>query len=66
MIVNETLARRHWPNEDPIGKRIKVSWSDDREDEIVGVVGDVRHAGLETEAARDDLLAVSRESLSAR
>ena len=50
VIVNETLARRHWPNEDPIGRRIKISWSDDREDEIIGVVGDVRHAELETEA----------------
>ncbi len=50
IIVNETLARRHWPGEDPIGKRLKVSWSDNREDEIVGVVGDVRMAELETEA----------------
>ncbi|MEO5895820.1 MAG: ABC transporter permease [Vicinamibacterales bacterium] len=50
IIVNETLARRHWPNQDPIGKRITVSWNDPREDEIVGVVGDVRHAGLDSAA----------------
>lgn len=49
VIVNEAMARRHWPNEDPIGKRIKISWNDTREDEIIGVVGDVRHAGLDTE-----------------
>ena len=47
VIVNETMARRHWPNEDPIGKKVKISWNDTREDEIVGVVGDVRHQGLE-------------------
>ena len=50
IIVNEALARRHWPGEDPIGRRIKVSWDDNREDEIIGVVGDVRQADLETEA----------------
>ena len=50
VIINEAMARRHWPNEDPIGKRIKVSWNDTREDEIIGVVGDVRHAALETDA----------------
>ena len=48
IIVNEALVRRHWPNQDPIGKRIKVSWNDDREDEIVGVVGDVIHVSLDT------------------
>jgi putative ABC transport system permease protein len=48
VIVNEAMVRRHWPNEDPIGKKVKISWNDDREDEIVGVVGDVRHQGLET------------------
>jgi putative ABC transport system permease protein len=50
IIVNEALARRHWPNEDPIGKKIKVSWNDTREDEIIGVVGNVRHASMDTEA----------------
>lgn len=36
-IVNEPFARRHWPNEDPLGKRIRVS--DEAElREIVGVV----------------------------
>ena len=45
VIVNETLARTHWPNEDAIGKRIrfygpleKAPWM-----EIVGVVEDVKH-----------------------
>ena len=57
VIVNDAMARRHWPNEDPIGKRIRVSWNDTRDDEIIGVVGDVRHAGLEQGSAGDELLA---------
>lgn len=41
-IVNETMARRFWPNENPIGKRIKVDLSpEDREREIVAVVHDI-------------------------
>jgi putative ABC transport system permease protein len=47
IIVNESLARRHWPNEDAVGKRLKISWNDDREDEIVGIVGDVHHTSLD-------------------
>jgi putative ABC transport system permease protein len=47
VIINEAMARRHWPNEDPIGKRINISWNDRRDDVIIGVVGDVRDAGLE-------------------
>jgi putative ABC transport system permease protein len=49
VIVNETLARKHFPNEDPIGKRIVLWWNDRSEDEIIGVVSDVRDAALETE-----------------
>ena len=40
-IVTESLARRHWPNADPIGKRIKAGtgpWLT-----VVGVSGDVIH-----------------------
>lgn len=48
VIVNETLARRYWPNQDPIGKHI----GDGRPEgwmPVVGVVGDVRHMSLAQE-----------------
>ena len=50
VIVNQTLAKKYFPGEDPIGKSIIVSWNDEVPDEIVGVVGDVRQQDLETEA----------------
>jgi putative ABC transport system permease protein len=49
-VVNEAMARRYWPGEDPIGKRInlgnpeKSPWR-----AIVGVVRDIRHDGLDKE-----------------
>jgi putative ABC transport system permease protein len=43
-IVSETAAGQFWPGEDPIGKRIRVLFSPDIT--IVGVVGDVKHNGL--------------------
>jgi putative ABC transport system permease protein len=47
-IVNETLARRHFPGEDPIGKRVTIGvMSRPVEREIVGVVADVRPLGLD-------------------
>jgi putative ABC transport system permease protein len=48
VVINQTMAERHWPGEDPIGKRVRITW-DDQEDEVIGVVGDVRHAGLDGE-----------------
>jgi putative ABC transport system permease protein len=52
-IINETLAREHFPNEDPVGKRIHMEvFTGKRDDgwEIVGVVGDVRQRGLGADA----------------
>ncbi len=49
IIINETLARQHWPGESPIGKRLTV-WRDEKfAREIVGVVGDTK-ATLDTQA----------------
>jgi putative ABC transport system permease protein len=48
VVINETFARRHWPNEDPIGKRIQINW-DSIQDEVIGVVGDVKHVGLDAQ-----------------
>ncbi|HEX9581275.1 MAG TPA: ABC transporter permease, partial [Gemmatimonadales bacterium] len=48
IVVSETLARDLWPGQDPIGKRLRVNWSEpDADATLVGVVGDVRHSGLE-------------------
>jgi len=49
VVINETMARGHWPGEDPIGRTISMVWNDTMVAEIVGVVGDVRHNGPETE-----------------
>ncbi len=50
-IINEKLARRLWPNEDPVGKSISVPDAGTPETrQIVGVVGDVRHYGLADDA----------------
>jgi putative ABC transport system permease protein len=51
VVISETMARRHWPGEDPIGKRVRIAW-DSHEDEIIGVVGDVKHYGLDSPSVR--------------
>jgi putative ABC transport system permease protein len=50
MLINETLARRFFPDEDPIGKHVTVSLAPDFTCEIVGIVGDVKHRSLDAEA----------------
>ena len=52
-IVTEEFARQYFPNEDPIGKRIRPGIStyegeDERHCEIIGVVGDIRSRTLDT------------------
>ncbi|HKP86343.1 MAG TPA: ABC transporter permease [Blastocatellia bacterium] len=42
VIINETFARRYWPGEDPIGKRIAVAHEDSGLRQIVGVVKDTK------------------------
>ena len=50
VIVNETLARRYWPGEDPIGKRVKGFDPRGQHDDwvtVVGLVKDTRTGGME-------------------
>ena len=54
-IINESLARQYFVNEDPIGKRIyelgvNQNEGDPKQYEIVGVVGDIHHNSLVKEA----------------
>lgn len=55
VVVNETFARRFFPNEDPIGQQLLLRYDpypvdQERPRQIVGVVGDVKHWGLENPA----------------
>ncbi|HET7616894.1 MAG TPA: ABC transporter permease, partial [Vicinamibacterales bacterium] len=50
VIINQTLAREYFPDQDPVGQHLIVSWDEEAPDEIIGVVGDVRQADLETQA----------------
>jgi len=49
VIVNQVLARRYWPNENPVGKHILVGRQN--ASEIVGVAVDVKNRGLALDAA---------------
>jgi predicted permease len=47
-VIDEDFAREYFPNEDPIGRRIHVSILN-TEPEIIGIVGHVKHWGLDTD-----------------
>ena len=51
LLINETAARRFWPGESAVGKRIKLGMTPQRFPwiTVVGVVGDVRHVGLDSD-----------------
>ena len=49
LLVNETFARKYFPGEDALGKRVEVTVAPDMKGEIVGVVGDVKHRSLDRE-----------------
>jgi putative ABC transport system permease protein len=46
-VVSESFVRRHWPDQDPIGRHVIFGFADR---EVVGVVGDVKFRGLERDS----------------
>ena len=50
VVVNETFARQNLPGQDPLGKRVTINMKDENvPSEIIGVVGDNKHLGLDIE-----------------
>jgi len=47
VLINELFAARIWPGEDPLGKMVQVGSPEKPWRTVVGVVGDVRHEGLD-------------------
>jgi putative ABC transport system permease protein len=68
-VINETLADAHWPDEDPLGRRIRLlNRAPERATTVfltvVGVVADVKNGGL-TEAARQEVYVPMRQRAAA-
>jgi putative ABC transport system permease protein len=75
-MINDTMARLYWPGEDPIGKHIALDFEamkffEDKPPEfdlaaglreIVGVVGDVKHLGLENEPTPEMYVPLAQSS----
>jgi putative ABC transport system permease protein len=48
VVINEAFARKNFPGEDPLGKRVVIYMKDDNQPcEIIGIVGDSKHMNLD-------------------
>jgi len=63
VVVNETLARRIWPGEEPVGKLLKQGWTDSETpwQRVVGVVADVKSQGLTAPPKMQIYLPIAQE-----
>jgi putative ABC transport system permease protein len=54
IVIDEEFAKRHWPNEDPIGKRVRIGGADHDNPllEVIGVVGRVKMESLNQNSDR--------------
>jgi putative ABC transport system permease protein len=50
-LISESMAKRFWPNQDPIGRHLTMTFSPDKVREIVGIVGDVKLEGMDAAAS---------------
>jgi len=62
-VINETMARRHWPDQDPIGQRFSVGAPGGGPTTVVGVVADVRQMGLAVPADPELFLPLDQTSI---
>ena len=46
-VINEAMARMHWPNEDPVGRRFRFGFPNAPWITVAGVVGDIKQMGLD-------------------
>jgi putative ABC transport system permease protein len=63
VVINEAMARKWWPHQSAIGKRIKQGFPQDKSPyrEIVGVVGDVPQDGLDEKVRTEVFLPMSQD-----
>jgi putative ABC transport system permease protein len=47
VVISESMAKRFWPGEDPVGRRLTAAFLPDKICRVIGVVGDVKQRGLD-------------------
>ena len=62
LVVNQTMARRFWPDGDALGRRLSIAGPDGPWLTVVGMVGDVRHQGLAGEVRPEMYLPFQQET----
>jgi len=65
VVINETLAKRLWPGEDPIGRHLKQGWPEDKTAwrEVIGIVADVKFNGLTNDTPLQAYLPLTQEPM---
>lgn len=61
VVVNETMAKRYWPDASPIGKRVRFA-DEETWREVVGIIGDVKHWGLDAPVNPEIYLPMSQRT----
>src|ERR1044071_8195268 len=61
-IINQEMARRYWPDEDPLGQRLAIGDGPWRT--VIGVVGDVKQSGLDVETRPEMFWPYYQQNLS--
>jgi putative ABC transport system permease protein len=49
VVINDTMARRYWPGQSPLGRRVRFNNEQEPWREVIGVIEDVKHWGLDAE-----------------
>jgi len=62
MVINETLARRFFANEDPLGHKIRLSRDDNVPRTIVGIVKDIKTSSLSDDPSNQSYVAMAQSS----
>jgi putative ABC transport system permease protein len=60
IVVNEAAARKYWPGQDALGQRVIM---DKNDYVVVGIVGDIRHLGLETPPRQEAYVSIAQEGV---
>jgi putative ABC transport system permease protein len=65
VLISEALARRFWPNEDPLGKHLTLTFFPGIPREVVGIVGDVKVDSLDETRPVDTIYMTSKQLTAA-